>query len=464
MNRITFLGAAETVTGSKYLLEAGPSRLLVDCGLFQGLKHLREMNWVSLPFDARQLPAVVLTHAHIDHTGYLPRLVRQGFAGKIYSTASTRQLTELLLFDSARNQETDAFYMNRKSLSKHHPALPLYDDADVERTIRLFRVVEREQWFCPQEPFWVRYHDAGHLLGSSIIEMEIRTGKRPLRLLFSGDVGRYDAPLYHDPKAPTPCDVLICESTYGDRDHPVESVDDQLCQVVTDAMARGGVLVVPAFAVGRAQQLIYLLQVLIARGRLPEIPIYLDSPMATKASEIYQYFAMEHDLSEAQEAGVKSSMAAKNVHLVRSVEESKRLNSIDGPAIIISSSGMMEGGRVLFHLKHRLPDERNTVMIGGYMAEGTRGRALQHGSRFVRIHKRDVPVRARVVEMSGLSCHAGRSELLRWLSYLERPRQVFLTHGERPSSEALAQTLVAERGWQVRIPRLGETVQLESPE
>lgn len=461
MARITFFGAAETVTGSKYLLEQGSTRILIDCGLFQGLKELRLKNWAPLSFSARQVQAIVLTHAHIDHTGYLPRLVGQGFAGRVYATASTKQLTELLLFDAAKNQENDAAYLNRKGLTKHHPALPLFDANDVERAMRLFGIVERGQWFCPEEPFWMRYHDAGHLLGSSMIEVEIRTGGRPTRMLFSGDVGRFDAPLYHNPAPPPDCDYLICESTYGDRDHPTADIKDQVTAVVQRGLDRGGVLLVAAFAVGRAQQFLYILQVLMAEERLPAVPVYLDSPMATRATEIYSFFSAEHDLSEAQLAGVQHSLAARNVHLVQSVEQSKRLNSLKGPAIIISSSGMMEGGRILFHLKERLPHPENTVVLGGYMAEGTRGRALQRGAKFVRVHKHDVPVKAAIVELSGLSCHAGRSELLRWLQHLNAPRRVYLTHGERTSAEALADVLVAEKRWQVRIPRLGETDDLE---
>jgi metallo-beta-lactamase family protein len=461
MLHLSFLGAAETVTGSKYLLESGDKRLLIDCGLFQGLKELRLKNWAPLPIEASRLGAVVLTHAHIDHTGYLPRLVNLGFRGRIYATGATQQLTELLLLDAAKNQENDAAYLNRKRLSKHAPALPLFNAADVEQAMRLFRVVERESWFCPLEPFWMRYHDAGHLLGSSMIEVEVRDRPRPLRLLFSGDVGRYDAPLYHNPAPPVQCDYLVCESTYGNRDHPAVSVDDQLRDVVLESMDRGGVLLVAAFAVGRAQQLIYVLQILMAQKRLPRLPIYLDSPMATQASRIYAFFAAEHDLSEAQIAGVQSSIAEHNVHLVSSSEDSKCLNALGGPAIIISSSGMMEGGRILFHLTQRLPDPRNTVVLGGFMAEGTRGRVLQQGAKWLRIHHRDVPVRAKVVEMSALSCHADRGELLRWLAPLKPPRQVFLTHGEKPSALALAETLRAEHAWNVVVPRLGDRFELD---
>jgi metallo-beta-lactamase family protein len=461
MARITFHGAAETVTGSKYLLENSHARLLIDCGLFQGLKELRLKNWTPLPVDPRGIDAVVLTHAHIDHTGYLPRLVKLGFRGRVYCTPPTLQLTELLLLDAAKNQESDAAYLNRKRLSKHKPAVPLFDSADVEQALRLFQAVPRQTWFSPGEPFWMRYHDAGHLLGSAMIEVEIRDRDPPLRLLFSGDVGRYESPLYHNPAPPPPCDVLICESTYGDRDHPAVNVADQLAEVVRSSIDRGGVLLVAAFAVGRAQQLIYLLQILIAQGRLPRIPIYLDSPMATEASRIYALFAAEHDLSEALVAGVVQSISADNVRLVKTQQESKRLNSVDHPAIIISSSGMMEGGRILFHLQQRLPDPRNTVVLGGFMAEGTRGRMLQRGAKWLRIHQQDVPVRARVVEMSALSCHADRGELFRWLEPLPRPRQVFLTHGEKQSAEALATALRSRRGWQVAVPHLGQSFDLE---
>lgn len=262
MAQITFYGAARTVTGSKFLLEAGGARVLVDCGLFQGLKALREMNWRPTPFDLRALDAVVLTHAHLDHTGYLPRIVRERYEGPIFGTQATHQLAEIILFDSAHCQEMDADYANRKGFSKHKPALPLYDERDVRRTMRLFEESPRGQWFSPAGPIWMRYHDAGHLLGSNMIEVEIRDRTPPLRLLFSGDVGRYNGPLYHDPAPPPDCDYLICESTYGDRDHPRESILDALAEVVTRAAARGGALLFAAFAVGRAQQLIYLLQVL----------------------------------------------------------------------------------------------------------------------------------------------------------------------------------------------------------
>jgi metallo-beta-lactamase family protein len=462
MTQITFQGAAETVTGSKYLLEADGARVLVDCGLFQGRKDLRERNWHRLPFPPKSVQAVVLTHAHIDHVGYVPRFVKDGFNGPIYATPATEELAELLLLDSAKNQEEDADYANRKGFSKHKPALPLYNPYDVKRALRKFRSVQREEWFQAAGPIWMRYHDAGHLLGSSMIECEVRVSQRTTRILFSGDVGRYDAPLYYDPKAPPTCDYLICESTYGDRDHPPGNVIDSLERVVRDAIARGGVMVVASFAVGRAQQLIYLLSLLIREHRIPELPIYLDSPMAVSGMKIYQYFAAEHDLTDSLNCSHAEAFDMKNVFLTRSSEESKRINGERGPAVIISSSGMMIGGRILHHLKTRLPDPRNTVVISGFQAEGTRGRALQDGARSVRIHGQEIPVRANVVEMSELSGHADRTELLRWLGPLAAPRKVFLTHGELPSANAFAAKLRDELGWHCVVPRMGETCELDA--
>ncbi|MFI4874090.1 MAG: MBL fold metallo-hydrolase, partial [Blastopirellula sp. JB062] len=290
MARITFHGAAETVTGSKYLVEAGNAKVLVDCGLFQGLKKLRELNWKKLPFDVNSLQSVVLTHAHIDHIGYLPRLVRDGFRNKVICTPATKELAKLLLLDSAKNQKRDADYFNRKGLSKHSPALPLYDANDARRALKRLHAVQRGEWRELRDPIWVRFHDAGHILGSNMIEMEIRDRDPALRLLFSGDVGRYDAPLYFDPSPPPACDYLICESTYGDRDHPQENVLEILADRVNKAFRRGGVMLFAAFAVGRSQQLIYLLQVLMHDGKIPRIPIFLDSPMAVDATKIFRTF------------------------------------------------------------------------------------------------------------------------------------------------------------------------------
>ena len=463
MVRLAFHGAAETVTGSKYLLEVDGSRVLVDCGLFQGLKELRLRNWERLPFQPSSVHAVVLTHAHIDHIGYLPRLVRDGFRGPVYASPATEALCELMLLDSAHNQEEEAAYANRKGYSKHKPALPLYDAHDVKRAMTRFRSVHREEWFEPAKRIRMRYHDTGHLLGSSMIEAEAQTGGDPLRIVFSGDVGRYGAPLYHDPQSPPPCDYLVCESTYGDRDHPAEDVLDQLRRVVLDAIDRGGVMLVASFAVGRAQQLIYLLQVLMEQGRIPPIPIALDSPMAAAGMEIYRFYASEHDLSEGLEVRGDFQFSLDRVQLTTSVQESKALNQWKGPGVIISSSGMMTGGRILHHLRSRLPDPRNTIVLGGFMAAGTRGRALQEGARTIRVFAADVPVRAAVVEVSQLSAHAGHSELRRWLEPLPAPRQTFLTHGELASATAFAAELRRERGWNTLVPKMGQSVELDLP-
>jgi metallo-beta-lactamase family protein len=460
MARITFHGAAETVTGSKYLVEAGDSRILIDCGLFQGLKELRERNWHRLPFDLGKVNAVVLTHAHIDHIGYLPRFVKDGFRGPVYSTPATESLAELLLLDAAHNQQDDADYANRKGFSKHKPALPLFDADDVRRAMQRFRTVHREEWFSPAREIAVRYHDTGHLLGSCMVELELRATDPPLRIVFSGDVGRYGAPLYYDPAPPPACDYLVCESTYGDRDHPAENVLDQLEGVVNAAVARGGVMVVSSFAVGRAQQLIYLLRILMEQQRIPRMPLIVDSPMAITGMNIYRYYASEHDLAEGLAVREGFELDLADVELAKTVAQSKRINNIMGPAVIISSSGMMTGGRILHHLRRRLPDPRNTIVLGGFMSAGTRGRALQEGAKTLRIFGADVPVRAAVVEMSALSAHAGRSELLRWLAPLAPPRQVFLTHGELRSSQALAETLRHQRGWNVAVPKMGEAFEL----
>ncbi|NOY40246.1 MAG: MBL fold metallo-hydrolase [Planctomycetes bacterium] len=460
MARITFHGAARTVTGSKYLLEADGASVLVDCGMFQGLKELRLKNWEPTPFDAKSLDAVVLTHAHLDHTGFLPRVVKQGFRGKVYCSPATAKLAELILLDSAKIQGYDAKYANKKGFSKHKPALPLYDSQDVETTVKQFRETPRGKWFCPAEPIWMRYHDAGHLLGSNMIEVEIRNQDPPLRVLFSGDVGRYDGPLYHDPSAPPDCDYLICESTYGNRDHPEVDLLGTLAEVVGRSVERGGVMLMASFAIGRAQQLIYLLQVLKKENRIPDLPIYLDSPMSCNATSIYKEHREDHDLSEGELDDEHPILAGPRVHLCRSTDESKALNRLKGPAIIISSSGMMTGGRIVHHLKRRLPHAENTVVLGGYMARGTRGRRMQEGAETIRMHGIDVPVRAAVEMVSGLSGHADRSDLLRWLQPISNPKQVFLTHGESDSADALAEELRTTRNWKVRVPDLGETHEL----
>lgn len=462
MTQLTFHGAARTVTGSKYLLETDGTQVLIDCGMFQGLKKLRELNWEPTPFDVKSLDAVLLTHAHLDHVGYLPRVVKQGFNHRIFCTPATAKLAELIMLDSAKIQEHDAAYANKKGFSKHKPALPLYEGKDVLTTVKLLREVEREEWNHVAGPIYAKFHDAGHLLGSNMIEVEVRNREPALRILFSGDVGRYDGPLYHDPSPPPECDVLVCESTYGDRDHPDKDLSEGLADVFQRAVKRGGVILMASFAVGRAQQLIYLMQLLKCEGKIPDLPIYLDSPMACNATDIYREHSIDHDLSEGDLCGDRPVLGGPAVHLCRSVDESKALNNVTGPAVIISSSGMMTAGRILHHLKRRLPDKKSTIVLGGYMAVGTRGRALEEGASTIRMHGMDVPVHAAVEKVPGLSGHADRTELVRWLSGMKNdPKQVFLTHGEPDSAAAFAKKLQSERGWDAIVPDLGDTHTLD---
>lgn len=463
--RLTFHGAAGTVTGSKYLLEAGDASVLIDCGLFQGIKKLRERNWAGTPFKAGEVDAVLLTHAHLDHTGYLPRVVKEGFHGPIFCTPGTAKLAELIMLDSAKIQEYDAAYANKKGFSKHKPALPLYTGRDVLETVKNFREVEREDWVHIAGPIHAKWHDAGHLLGSNLIEIEVREEAKTTRIVFSGDVGRYDGPLYHDPTPPPECDFLVCESTYGNRNHPDVDIMDGLEEVINRGIERGGVMLMASFAVGRAQQLIYLLQVLKCAGKIPDLPIYLDSPMSVNATKIYREHCEDHDLTEAQLCGVSGScqvgdrpvLGGDAVHLCKTVDESKALNNVTGPAIIISSSGMMTAGRIVHHLKKRLPDPKTTVILGGYMAAGTRGRRLEQGENPIRMHGQEIQVKAAIEKVPGLSGHADRDGLLRWLEHIKTPpKQTFLTHGEPDSAAALADTLRGEKGWKVTVPQMEE--------
>ena len=463
MPGLTFLGAAGGVSGSRHLVDAAGGRVLIDCGLFQGEKNLRDKNWDRFPVRPDSINAIVLTHGHIDHSGYLPRLAREGFAGPIYTSPATADLLGLLLYDSAKCQAEDALYANRKGFSKHSPALPLYEEQDVDRVLRLVRPHTRESWFSPAGGIRCRFHEAGHMLGSSFIEMEAarEQGGSPVRIVFSGDVGRFDAPLYKDPISPPNCDYLVCESTYGDRDHTPSRPLDELEKVTNEAIRRGGMMLVASFAIGRCQQLVYLLRTLMAAGRVPETPIWVDSPMAVGAMEVFRKHRNEHDFSEAKMQGVAESLASPFVRMAKTAEESKAINGHHGAGIVIASSGMMNGGRILHHLARRLPDPKTTVLVAGYQAKGTRGRSLIEGAEFLRIHGRDVPVRAVVRKVDALSGHADRHELDRWLGSMAAPRRTFLVHGEPPAAAALAEFIRSRRGWNVHVPALGEHAELD---
>ncbi len=456
MPRLTFLGAARTVTGSQYLLEGGGRRLLVDSGLFQGEKELRLRNWAEPEFDPAQVDAMVLTHTHLDHIGRVPRLVKQGFQGPVYCTPPTRELAEILLLDAAHLQLEDAAYLNRKGLTKHTPALPLFDETDVNEAMELFRPVPLGR---PQEvnhAFSFAYRDAGHLLGAASAEVRVREEGRETRVLFSGDVGRFDAVLTKDPDLAGDADYLVVESTYGNRTHPDLPVLDQLEGVLKRTFARGGVLLIPAFAVGRAQQMIYLMDQLVTEGRVRAFPIHVDSPMAIDATRIYAAHP-EGSRVSLNNIGGRSLLHGKWIHLHRTRAESEALNTVKGPAVIISSSGMLAGGRILHHCRVRLPHPENTLLITGYQAAGTLGRALLDGAHVVRIHKGDVPVLAEVRDLKGLSGHADAGEMMRWLSGVRTaPKAVFVTHGEAEAAAALASRIARERGFEARVPAHGD--------
>ena len=453
MAKITFLGAAGCVTGSKYLVEAGGKRLLVDCGLFQGNKELRLRNWDRLPEDPATFDWALLTHAHLDHTGYLPRLLRDGFRGPIFANAATRELCAILLPDSAHLQEEDAQHAAEHGYSKHSPPLPLYTQEEVEPVLKSFQDISRSEPFVISPQFSLRPRDAGHILGSSSLELTITENGKSVVVLFSGDIGRYDQPILKDPEPPSRADYLLCESTYGDRDHPGGSPQDALAEVINRVSKRGGVIVIPAFAVGRTQLLMYVLRQLEDAQRIPHLPVYIDSPMAINVTSLYMSHHEDHDPEFTREEAGGDPLNAHTVHMTRAVEESRQINNVTTPCIILSASGMATGGRVLHHLARRLPDSRNAVLLAGFQAEGTRGRALLEGAKTVRIHGEDIPVRAEVIELAQFSAHAGRSEILRWLGGMPAPpRLTFIVHGEPAAASALQGAIESKFGWRVTLP------------
>ncbi|HEX5753955.1 MAG TPA: MBL fold metallo-hydrolase [Archangium sp.] len=459
MASIHFLGAAGTVTGSKFLLEYQGKRVLIDCGLFQGRKELRQRNWRALPVPPRSLDAIVLTHAHIDHTGGLPRVVRDGFHGPVYCTSGTRDLSALLLPDSAHLQEEEARYANKEGFSKHRPALPLYSVEDAERALKLFETFgyERTREILPG--ITLTFYRAGHILGSAVCVFHLeRTNQR---VVFTGDLGRYHAPILRDPQTVRSATTLVVESTYGDREHGETRPVDALCEAVRSAYERKGMVVIPAFSVGRTQELLYHLRNLEAEKRIPELDVFVDSPMACDATPIYLAHAEEHDLDMS--AIVKrgeSPLATKRTRFVTSPQESKQLNQREGPGIIISASGMATGGRILHHLKYRLPDPRNTVLFVGYQSEGSRGRRMLDGEKEIKIHGQMVRVEAEIRTVSGFSAHADWTETLRWMDGFESPpHQTLLVHGEPSALQALKGRVEA-RGWPAYIPEYLEKVEL----
>lgn len=478
MGTLTFLGAARTVTGSKYLLDFGDHRLLVDCGLFQGLKELRDLNWRSLPVDAAAIDAVVLTHAHLDHTGYLPRLVAQGFRGRVFCTPGTADLCRLILPDSARLQEEDARQANRHGYSKHAPALPLYTEPDAFRALSQLQPVGFNRPINVLGGVEVEFINAGHLLGSAFVKMTL-AGSPGRQILFGGDLGRYNRPVLPDPATVSEADVLLCESTYGDRTHPPDDDGEALAQIVRETIERGGRLIVPAFAIGRMEEVLYWLKKLEDSNRIPSVPVFLDSPMAIDALKFYQARVNELDPGAVAQGdggptnltkrsrsvgnGVKavSAFTTARLQAVASPQQSKELTASQAPAIVLSSSGMATGGRVLHHLKQALPQGKNTVLFVGFQAEGTRGRSLVNGAAEVKIHGEWVPVKARIARIDSMSAHADASEILRWLRGFRRPPSVtYLVHGEPTPMDLLKESIEQQLGWSVKTPSLREQVSL----
>ncbi|NOZ12442.1 MAG: MBL fold metallo-hydrolase [Acidobacteria bacterium] len=462
MTAITFYGATGTVTGSRHLLDIGGKQILIDCGLFQGPKENRLKNWEKFPVPAGMIDSVFLTHAHLDHSGYLPKLQREGFKGKIYATHATGELCEILLKDSAHIQEEDAKWANKKKFTRHSPALPLYTTADAEGALSRFHTVHYGDEIRLDDITRVKFRDAGHILGSSFVDIKRGHNDEARKILFSGDLGRPDRPVLRDPTQIYNVDYLILESTYGDRRHGPNPSDDDLVRVVTESIDRGGILVVPAFAVGRTQTFLYTLRRLEEEGRIPVLPVYVDSPMGIATTEVFGQHIPDLNLKNRRLAlEHKELFQPKNLRVCRTREESKSINNEKGPGIIVSSSGMATGGRILHHLEHRLPNSRNTVLFIGYQARGTRGRTILEGKPTVKIHGRQVPVQAAIETITGYSGHADYEEILAWLMGFNRPpERVFIVHGEPEASRSLAEKIRKQFHWKVTIPEFGQRFDL----
>ena len=465
MAKLTFLGAAGCVTGSKYLVEAADKKLLVDCGLFQGTNELKDRNWKPLPVDPNTINYAVLTHAHLDHTGWLPVLTRDGYHAPIFANPATIELTEILLKDSAHLQEEETEHAKAKRYSRHTEPRSLYAPEDVDPVLKQLKPMPRSGGFDISPEFHVESFDAGHILGSSSLELTIREGGKKIVVVFSGDIGRYGQPILKEPTTPpSNADVLICESTYGDREHQDGDPEGLLAQIVNRVVKRGGSIVIPAFAIGRTQTFMYYLRQLEDQQRIPRIPVYVDSPMALSATDLYIKHKEDHDLEFTREEsgdGKGDPLNVHEFHLTRTAGESKAINNVKTPCIIISASGMVNGGRVLHHLVQRLPDAKNAVILAGFQAEGTRGRALQEGAKTLNLFGQAVPVCAEIVEMGQFSAHAGKSELLRWLSgFPTPPKQTYLTHGEPAAAQALQAAIQQKFGWKAAVARYLDTVPL----
>jgi metallo-beta-lactamase family protein len=463
MIKIKFLGAAGTVTGSKFLIDTGDTRFLIDCGMFQGSKNLRLLNWGPQQVPPSSIDHVILTHAHIDHSGMLPVLVRDGFKGNIWTTSITSELCEISLMDAAHLQEEDARFANKKGFSKHKPALPLFTTEDVEKAIPHLRVLEYDQALNLSDGTQIRFRDAGHILGSAIVEVNMNDGGQSVQMVFSGDLGRYDALILRDPAVVEYADYLLIESTYGNRLHNDEDPVGKLAKIINSTAKRGGMLVIPAFAVGRTQALLYLIRELKARNAIPDLPVFVDSPMAQRVTELFcrHIEVFDEEAQAIYRSTGRCPVLCPNMQFVRSPEESQKINVMRYPAIILSASGMATGGRILHHLKYRLPDPRNTILFAGHQVAGTRGQLLKDGAREIKIHGEIVPVRAQIESIEAFSGHADSAEILRWLkAFKEAPDLTFIVHGEEKASAELASAINATLKWKTHIPKYLEAVTL----
>ncbi|MFT7381226.1 MAG: metallo-beta-lactamase family protein [Roseivirga sp.] len=459
--RVKFLGGAKSVTGSKYLLEIGHKRLLVDCGLFQGLKELRLRNWAEFPVDATSIDAIILTHAHIDHSGYLPRIVKDGFSGPIYCTEATASLLEIMLKDAAKLQVEEADYINKKGYSKHNPPLPLFDIADAEKALGMLEALPYMDSVGIFENVKATFFDAGHILGSSIVSLSIEGETQQKRIVFSGDLGRYHQHVHNDPSPIDQADVLFIESTYGDRDNVAHNVENQLATIVKDTFNNGGCLLIPAFAVGRTQLLLYYFFQLLEKKLIPQCEIYIDSPMAISTTNLFKVHPNDHKLGIGRETE-DSIFDYAHFKYYRSQESSISINNIESNAVIISASGMCTGGRILQHLYNRLPHKKDTLLFAGYQAEGTRGRKIQEGELTSRIYGDEIPVLCKTESIYGLSAHADRQELMYWASqFKQAPKIAFVVHGELASATHFSEKLMGELHWpNVVIPNYLESFEL----
>lgn len=463
MAKLTFLGATGTVTGSRFHLEIEGKNLLIDCGMFQGLKEIRLKNWEEFPVPPSIFDFVLLTHAHIDHSGYLPKFVREGFSGKIICTHATAELCKIMLKDSAHIQEEDAKWANQNGYSKHNPAEPLYTMKDAENTMELFQPVHYGDFFRLSDTIRIKFHDSGHILGSALIDIKTKTAEGSRKILFSGDLGRPEIPVLNEPDQVYNVDYLVLESTYGKRLHESSEPIDDLVDVINRSMQRGGSLTIPAFSVGRTQTLLYLLRLLEEEGKIPSYPIFVDSPMAINALQVFEDHIPDFDLyARMQKMAGKELFCPKDLRICLTREESMNINAYKSGCIIISASGMITGGRIVHHIKQRLPDPKNTILLIGYQAMGTRGRTIQEKKRTVKIHGKEIPINAQIEMIDGFSGHADYNEMLAWLMPFNRaPKQVFMVHGEAEASQSMAEKIEETFNWNVTIPKFNESFELK---